>query len=110
MNEITAIKKELDMLTQIIVDTVPVEQIYLFGSYAYGTPDKDSDLDLYVVLKDDAPMRELDAMDAIYLAVYKQKTMPLDLLILKQNRFLHRKEEPTLERKIVREGIKLYES
>ncbi|MDR0610151.1 MAG: nucleotidyltransferase domain-containing protein, partial [Planctomycetaceae bacterium] len=47
MNDITAIKDELDILTRIIVETVPVEQIYLFGSYAYGTPHKDSDLDLY---------------------------------------------------------------
>jgi transcriptional regulator with XRE-family HTH domain len=32
---------------------------YLFVSYAYGTPHKDSDLDLYVVLKDGLPMRDL---------------------------------------------------
>ena len=28
------------------------EKIFLFGSYAYGTPNKDSDYDFYVVLKD----------------------------------------------------------
>jgi predicted nucleotidyltransferase len=27
------------------------EKIYLFGSYAYGTPHKDSDYDFFVVLK-----------------------------------------------------------
>jgi predicted nucleotidyltransferase len=108
VNDITAIKDELDILTRIIIETVPAEQIYLFGSYAYGTPHKDSDLDLYVVLKDDAPMREVEAMDAIYTASYKKKTMPLDLLILKKNRFLDRKNAPTLERKILREGIKIY--
>jgi predicted nucleotidyltransferase len=108
MNDISAIKDELEILTRIIVETVPVEQIYLFGSYAYGTPHKDSDLDLYVVLKDDAPMREVEAMDAIYIASYKKKTMPLDLLILKKNRFLDRKNAPTLERKIAREGIRIY--
>ena len=42
---------KLDTITKIIADTVPVETIYLFGSHAYGTPHKDSDLDLYVVLK-----------------------------------------------------------
>ncbi len=51
MNNLDSIRSELDTLTKIIVDTVPVEQIYLFGSYAYGTPHTDSDLDLYVVLK-----------------------------------------------------------
>jgi predicted nucleotidyltransferase len=41
-----AVQSELDVLTNIIANTVPVEEIYLFGSYAYGTPHKDSDLDL----------------------------------------------------------------
>ena len=29
------------------------ERVILFGSYAYGTPNEDSDIDLYVVTKDD---------------------------------------------------------
>jgi len=29
------------------------EKIILFGSYAYGTPNEDSDIDLYVVTKDE---------------------------------------------------------
>ena len=29
------------------------QKIILFGSYAYGTPHKDSDIDLYVVTNDD---------------------------------------------------------
>ncbi|MDR1923589.1 MAG: nucleotidyltransferase domain-containing protein, partial [Planctomycetaceae bacterium] len=45
------IQNELDVISDIIVKTVPVDQIYLFGSYAYGTPNEDSDLDIYVVLK-----------------------------------------------------------
>jgi predicted nucleotidyltransferase len=107
-NDISAIKPELDRLTKIIVDTVPVEQVYLFGSYAYGTPDKDSDYDFYVVLKDTSPLREIEAMSAIDLATFRVRTKPLDILALKLNRFLFRKEQPTLERTIFREGIKLY--
>ncbi|MDR3110323.1 MAG: nucleotidyltransferase domain-containing protein, partial [Planctomycetaceae bacterium] len=37
------IADELETIKNIIVQTVPVEQIYLFGSYAYGTPNEDSD-------------------------------------------------------------------
>jgi predicted nucleotidyltransferase len=107
-NNLANVQAELDALTKIIVDTVPTEQVYLFGSYAYGTPHKDSDLDLYVVLKDNAPMRELDAMNAIGLAIYKTQTKPIDVMALKLNRFLYRKSGPTMERKIAREGIKLY--
>ncbi len=50
----TIIQAEMDTLKEIIINTVPVEQIYLFGSYASGTPHKNSDLDLYVVLSDNA--------------------------------------------------------
>jgi uncharacterized protein len=102
------IRQNLDEIAQIIAKTVPVESIYLFGSYAYGTPNKDSDLDLYVVFKDELPMRELDAITAISRAIRPVKKMPMDILGLKQNRFHDRKLYATLERKIVREGIKLY--
>jgi len=42
---LASIQAELDKLKEIIIDTLPIEQIYLFGSYAYGNPHKDSDLD-----------------------------------------------------------------
>jgi predicted nucleotidyltransferase len=109
MNAIDSIRHELDILTRIIVETVPVEQIYLFGSYAYGTPHKDSDLDLYVVLKDEAPMRELEAMDAIGLATYKKRNRAIDLLVHKKRKFLDRSTgTATVEKLVSTKGIKIY--
>jgi predicted nucleotidyltransferase len=108
VKNINDVRAELDALTKVIVETVPVEQIYLFGSYAYGTPHKDSDLDLYLVFKDDLPMREMEALLAAGTAIDPIQTMPVDLLGLKLNRFLDRKTDATLERKIAREGVKLY--
>jgi predicted nucleotidyltransferase len=107
-NNISNIKQNLDEISRIIAETVPVESIYLFGSYAYGTPNKDSDLDLYIVFKDEMPMRELDAITAIGIAIDPVKNMPMDILGLKQSHFHDRKLYATLERKIAREGIKLY--
>ena len=107
-NDIPGIMQELDVITRIIADTVPIEAIYLFGSYAYGNPNKESDVDLYVVFKDELPIRELDAIFAIHTAIAPFKNMPLDVIGLKQNRFLDRKMYATLERKIAREGVKLY--
>jgi predicted nucleotidyltransferase len=107
-NNILEIKQSLDEISQIIAQTVPVESIYLFGSYAYGKPHKDSDLDLYIVFKDEMQIRELDAITAIDIAIAPVKKMPIDILGLKQNRFHDRKLYATLERKIAREGIKLY--
>ena len=103
-----ALDVNLDTITKIITETVPVESIYLFGSYANGTPNKDSDLDIYIVFKDEMPMGELEAIRSIRMAIYPIKKKPMDILGLKRNRFDDRKLHATLERKIIREGIKLY--
>ena len=102
------IQAELNKLKEIIIDIIPVEQIYLFGSYAYGAPCKDSDLDLFVVLKDEVQLRDIEAAIKIRLAIGDHQSMPLDLLVIKRNRYLERKDAPTLERKIAREGVLIY--
>ncbi len=68
------IRDELNTLKDIIVNTVPVEQIILFSSYANGTPNADSDLDIYVVMPENADIREIDAMKLIYRAIQTKKT------------------------------------
>ena len=109
MNSIDSISNELDALIEIIVQTVPVDQIYLFGSYAYGTPHTDSDFDLYVVLKNETPMREVEAMDAIGLATYKKRNRAVDFLVHKKDRFLERSPGmSTIEKVVLTEGIKIY--
>jgi len=104
----TAIQSELDTLTEIIARTVPVEQIWLFGSHANGTPHKDSDLDLYVVLKDETQMRMVDAAITIRLAIGRKKTMPVDIVTNTLGKYNERTRFPTLERTVSRQGIKIY--
>jgi len=104
----SSIQTELEMLKEIIVNTLPIEQIYLFGSYAYGNPHKDSDLDLFVVLKDEVQLREIEAAIKIRQAISEYQTMALDLIVIKKSHYMERKTAPTLERKIAREGILLY--
>jgi predicted nucleotidyltransferase len=103
-----AIRAELDKLTELIISAIPVEQIYLFGSYAYGTPRKDSDLDLYVVLKDGLPMRDLDAGLKIALAISQKKSMPVDILAKNKHDFDNRLNGITLERIVNRDGVRIY--
>ena len=104
----TAVQAELDKLKELIINAVPVEQIYLFGSYAYGNPHRDSDLDLYVVLKDEVEIRELDATIKIMNAIGREKTKPVDIITNKKSKYLRLTAGPTMERKIAREGIKIY--
>jgi uncharacterized protein len=47
---------DIEMIKHEILERLKpldLDRIILFGSYAYGTPTEDSDIDLYVVTKDD---------------------------------------------------------
>ena len=105
----TVVQVELEKLKELIINAIPVEQIYLFGSYAYGTPHKYSDLDLYVVLKNDLPMRDLDAGLQARFAIVRQKTMPVDIIAKNKKDFLNRMNVKfSLEQKVTKDGIRIY--
>jgi predicted nucleotidyltransferase len=109
MSHIDEIKSELEMLKQIILSNVPTEEIYLFGSYAYGTPHKDSDIDIYIVMKDDTPMRESDAITEVDCGrIENMMEWAVDVMALKKSRFLYCKDGRTLERTVAEKGIKIY--
>lgn len=102
------VNQDLDALCRVINDTVDVHKIYLFGSYAYGTPNDDSDYDLCVVIPD-SELRPIDAIKKIRRALYAMQTTPLDVLVYHDSHFEKRKERISLENKIAREGVLLYE-
>ena len=102
------VQAELDKLKELIINAIPVERIYLFGSYAYGNPHKDSDLDLYVVLKDEVQMRDLDAGLQVSLAIARKKSLPVDIITKKKKDFFERTESITLERIVNRDGLLIY--
>jgi predicted nucleotidyltransferase len=101
-------QEEIRQITEIIRKTVPVERIYLFGSYAYGEPHEHSDYDFFVVLPDGS-MRPLEAEQEIQWAVVQTPLRtPIDVLADYVNRFDERKKFNTLERKVARDGRLLY--
>lgn len=102
------IQDELKTITDIIVNTIPVKRIFLFGSYATGITHDESDLDIYVVMSENTDLREIDAIRLIRKAIRDIKTMPIDIVVSKENKFAQRKEHPTIEQKIFQEGIILY--
>ena len=101
-------EENLSEICRIIDETVEAEQIYLFGSYAYGTPGPDSDYDLCVVIPDSA-VRPADAIKKIRRALFSVQTVPLDLIVYHAGAFRQRQAYASLERKIAREGVLLYE-
>jgi len=105
----TNIQDELELIKKNVLQNISAEAIYLFGSYAYGIPNDESDLDIYVVVPDDA--KDLSEIQAdIRELLWKKKSVPLDLLIGRSSVFNRRKNGPTLERTIAQKGTLLYES
>jgi len=102
------VQENLDIIKENVLKTVPAEAIYLFGSYAYGTPNKDSDLDIYVVIPDTIQENPLNVSAEIRIALYKKLGMPMDLMVGKSSIFKRRSEGPTLQRTIARDGVLLY--
>ena len=100
-------QKELDLIKESILQIVPAEAIYLFGSYAYGTPSEESDLDIYVVVPDDIEsLPELQGDIRGLLRI--RKTIDLDLLMGRVSVFNRRKNGPTIERVIAQKGTLLH--
>ena len=102
------VQRELDIIKNWILHTVPAEAIYLFGSYAYGTPTEDSDLDIYVVVPDSVQQNPLDIGADIRTALYKKTKLPIDLMVGKSSVFKSRALGSTLQRTIARDGVLLY--
>jgi predicted nucleotidyltransferase len=101
------IQKDLAFVIQAITSNTQIEAIFLFGSWAYGEPKADSDIDIYLVIPDnDSDLIELNA--EIRYALYKKLALPLDLLIAKKSVFERRSRELTLESVIAKQGVRIY--
>ena len=89
------------------------EKVILFGSYAYGTPHEDSDIDLYVVTNDDFIPQSFKENAQIFLKYSNkirslQKIIPIDLIT--HTRKMHKKFielNSSFSREITDKGIQL---
>jgi predicted nucleotidyltransferase len=102
------VQKELEVIKESVLSVVPnTEAIYLFGSYAYGLPNDESDLDIYVVVPNKS-MCDNEIYSQIIMGLYKKVSTPVDVLLRDEEHFYERINLPTLERKIYNEGVKVY--
>jgi uncharacterized protein len=67
---------QIQAFSQQIVEKFQPERIILFGSYAYGQPTDDSDVDLLVIL----PFEEMPVQKAIAIRQQVSSPFPLDLM------------------------------
>ncbi len=90
--------------------------VLLFGSYAYGSPDPDSDLDVFVVLNDQSMPVTFKEKQELYLKVSSltrpvAKQIPIDLMVFTLPMFEQFKLSNTnFSEEILTKGIVIYES
>ncbi len=91
------------------------EKIILFGSYAYGEPSPESDLDIMVVTGDDMIPSSFSEKSLIYLRISKaiaelKKEFPIDLIV--HTKAMHRKfieKDSLFSRELLTKGKVIYE-
>jgi predicted nucleotidyltransferase len=66
-----------DAVERIVRELAP-EKVILFGSYAYGAPTSDSDVDLLIVMETDAPSKERSWAVSRFLL---PRPFPVDILV-----------------------------
>lgn len=104
---------ELKKIIVTLLEPLEPEKVILFGSYAWGNPSADSDIDLYIVTKDSTmptTYRERTELNLRYARAIAQLggTMPVDLIV--HTRPLHEKFQEIdsmFSRKILHSGISL---
>jgi predicted nucleotidyltransferase len=91
-----------------IVTELKPEKIILFGSYAYGNPTPDSDVDLLVIMKTKA--KEIDRYVAVSNLLYPRQ-FPVDILVKtpKEIEAEFKKRGNFFMREVLTKGKVLYE-
>jgi len=99
--------RQIQDLSQRIVEKVQPERIILFGSYAYGQPTEDSDVDLLVIL----PFEEMPVHKAIAIRQQVKSPFPLDLMARTPEQIQQRLEMGDFFiQEIMKKGRVLYEA
>jgi uncharacterized protein len=100
-------EEEIRQLSERIVREFHPERIILFGSYAYGSPTNDSDVDILVILPfDGKPIHK-----ALEIIKKIKPNIPLDLLARTPEDIKERiANNDVFVSEIVTKGKRLYES
>lgn len=103
------IKKIIEQIKTRLIEIYHPKYIYLFGSYAWGVPEKDSDIDLFIVVEE-SDLSMPDRMRLAYSNLWDIST-PLDIIVYTKKELEAKKEHPSsLSYKILNKGVVLYEA
>ena len=100
--------EQISLLKDCIIGAISPLRVYLFGSFADGTNDAESDFDFYVIVNDDEK-NLLELTQKAYRAMRGKKNRPVDIVIVRKSKFEERKEwSLSLEREVDDKGVLLY--
>jgi predicted nucleotidyltransferase len=101
-------QEKVSTIKESVLKFVPARFIYLFGSYAYGNPTEESDIDIYVVTPDN-----INNFSELYAKIIgdlgDKKIFFIDLLLSRETIFNTRKDNNIFEKTICQKGKLLYE-
>jgi predicted nucleotidyltransferase len=95
---------------QVLVEQFHPEQVILFGSYAYGEPNQDSDVDLLVVkmIQKGRVKDKVDIRRAWWPLLVGKFPLPFDLLLETPQEFaVSRSRTSGYHAEIVRKGLRV---
>lgn len=99
-------KRTIDAMVQRIVENFHPQKIILFGSYAYGTPRPESDVDFLIVMNSAEKERK-----SLEIRRVLNVNFGLDLLVYSPERLRQRiKMGDSFLQEIVQQGKVVYES
>ncbi len=100
---------EIDLLKERFIEQLSPIRIYLFGSFAEGREQPDSDFDFYIVV-DDAQTDIPALTSKAYRSIRPVKQRPVDILVGTQSRFDSRRQVPSIENEVYQKGVLLYDT
>jgi len=101
--------EKIELIRSLILKSISkdiLKKIYLFGSYAYGNPTEESDIDLCVIIENN--INRKDVFMDISLSLLKNKIIEFDLLVYREEVFYNIRNPDSVENTIIKEGILLY--
>src|SRR2546425_4300222 len=94
-------------VTRQIVQQFHPQKVILFGSYAYGQPTEDSDVDLLVVMDTDEPPLHV----AAHIAATIEHPLPLDIVVHTPAEFAAAvQRKGVFATEVATKGVTLYEA
>ena len=99
---------EIDELKDSFVKDLLPRRIYLFGSFAEGKQNADSDFDFYIVV-DDSEKDVLGLTAKAYKSIRHKQKRAVDIIVNTEKTFEDRKtKQLSVENEVAKKGVLLY--